>query len=59
MRKLGLSAVTALIPAGFAGWITLNTQAGVASLTNSRIDVLRIMTVTGNLPTQQIVDHSL
>ncbi len=59
MRKLGLFAAAALIVAGFGGWIASTPQAGIAAPTNSRIDVVRMMAATGNLPTERIVDYSL
>jgi hypothetical protein len=60
MRKFGLFAVTALILAGFGGWIAATTQARVAAPTNTaRMDVLQIMTAAGNLPTGHLVDYSL
>jgi hypothetical protein len=59
MRKFGLFAATALILVGFGGWIGSNPQARVATPTNSRIDVLQMMTATGNFPTEHIVDYSL
>jgi hypothetical protein len=59
MRKFGLFAATALILAGFGGWIGSIPQVGVATPTNSRIDVVRMMTATRNLPTERIVDYSL
>jgi hypothetical protein len=58
MRKFGLFA--ALLLVGFGGWIVATTQARVAVPTNSaRIDTLQMMTVAGNLPTEQFVDYSL
>ena len=60
MRKFGLFAATALILAGFAGWIASTTQARVAAPVNSaRIDVGQMTTAAGNLPTEHFVDYSL
>jgi hypothetical protein len=59
MHKFGLFAAIALILAGFGGWIGSMPRAGVATPTNSGIDVVRMMTATGNLPTERIVDYSL
>jgi hypothetical protein len=59
MRKFGLFAATALILTGLGGWIAWNSQARVATPTNSRIDVLQIMTAKGNLPTENMVDYSV
>jgi hypothetical protein len=59
MRKFGLFAATALILVGFGEWIASNPQARVATPTNNGIDVLQMMTATGNFPTEHIVDYSL
>ena len=57
MRKFGLSAV---ILAGFGGWIAATAPAPVSAPTNgARMDVMRMMTVAGNLPTERFVDYSL
>jgi hypothetical protein len=60
MRKISLFAVAAaLILAGFGGWVASTTQARVDAPTDVRIDALQMMTVTGNLPTEHLVDYSL
>jgi hypothetical protein len=60
MRKLGFFAFTALVLAGFAGWIAATNQASVAAPTNSaRIDALQMMSSAGNLPTMRFADYSL
>jgi hypothetical protein len=60
MRKFGFFAVTALILAGFGGWIVSTPQARFAAPMNGpQIDALQIMTVAGNLPTERFVDYSL
>jgi hypothetical protein len=60
MRKFGFFAVTALILAGFGGWIAATPQARIAAPMNGpQIDALQIMTVAGNLPTERFVDYSL
>jgi hypothetical protein len=60
MRKFGLAAVTALILAGFAGWIASTTQARVAApLNGARIDVGQMMTAAANLPNEHFIDYSL
>ena len=60
MRKLGFFAFTALVLAGFAGWIAATNQASVAAPTNSaRIAALQMMSGAGNLPTVRFADHSV
>jgi hypothetical protein len=60
MRKFGFFAVTALILAGFGGWVVSTTQARVpAPINGTRIDALQMMTGARNLPTQHFVDYSL
>ena len=60
MRKFGFFAVTALILAGFAGWIASTGQARVAAPMNGPgIDTMQMMTVAGNLPSEHFVDYSL
>ena len=60
MRKLGFFAFTALVLAGFAGWIAATDQASVAAPTNSaRINALQMMSGAGNLPTVRFADYSL
>jgi hypothetical protein len=59
MRKSGFFAVTAVILAGFGGWIAATTQARVAAPTKSaEIDVLQMMSVAGDLPSERFVDYS-
>jgi hypothetical protein len=60
MRKFGLFAVTGLIAAGFAGWVTATPQVRIAAPMNgAQIDALQITLASGNLPTQHFVDYSL
>jgi hypothetical protein len=63
MRKFGLfavTAVTAVTLAGFGGWVAATPQVRIAAPVNGpQIDALQIMTVSGNLPTQHLVDYSL
>ena len=60
MRKFVFLASTALIlVAGFAGWNAATNQASVAAPTkNPRMDVLPMMSVAENLPTERFVDYS-
>jgi hypothetical protein len=56
MLKFGLFAV---ILAGFGGWIVAVAPARVAAPINSaQMDVLQMMTVAANLPTERFVDYS-
>jgi hypothetical protein len=60
MRKFGFFAVTALILAGFGGWIASTGQALVAAPMNGLgVDTMQMMTVAGNLPTEHFVDYSV
>jgi hypothetical protein len=60
MRKFGLFAVTAVVLAGFGGWIAATPQVRIAAPVNgAQIDVLQITLASGNLPSQQFVDYSL
>ena len=59
MRKFVFLASAALILAGFAGWNAATNQASVAAPTkNPRMDVLPMMSVAENLPTERFVDYS-
>ena len=60
MRKFVFLASTALIlVAGFAGWNAATNQASVAApMKNPRMDVLPMMSVAQNLPTERFVDYS-
>jgi hypothetical protein len=60
MRKFGFFAVTALILAGFGGWAASTTQARIsAPINGARLNVLQIMTVAKNMPTDHFADYSL
>jgi hypothetical protein len=58
MRNFGFFAVTAVILAGFGGWVATTTQAHAPTKT-AQIDVLQIMSVAGDLPSGRFVDYSL
>ena len=58
MRKFVFLA-SALILAGFAGWNAATNQESVAAPTkNPQMDVLPMMSVAENLPTERFVDYS-
>jgi hypothetical protein len=60
MRKLGFFAATALILAGFGGWIASTTQARVAApLSGPTVDIMYMMTTATNLPDERFIDYSL
>ena len=61
MRKFGFFAATALVLAGFAGWIASTSQARVAAPTVSapQINAMQMMTTAVNLPAEHFADYSL
>jgi len=61
MRKFGFLATTALVLAGFAGWIASTSQARVAAaiVSSPRINAMQMMTTAMNLPAEHFADYSL
>jgi hypothetical protein len=61
MRKFGFFAATALILAGFGGWIASTSQARVAApmVSTPQINALQTMTTAVNLPAEHFADYSL
>ena len=61
MRKFGFFATTAVILAGFAGWIASTSQARVTApmLSAPQISTMQMMTGAVNLPAEHFVDYSL
>jgi hypothetical protein len=61
MRKFGFFATTAVILAGFAGWIASSSQARVTApmLSAPQISTMQMMTGAVNLPAEHFVDYSL
>ena len=61
MHKFGFFAATALVLAGFAGWIASTSQARVAApiVSDLRISTMHMMTTAVNLPAEHFVDYSL
>jgi hypothetical protein len=61
MRKFSFFAATALVLAGFAGWIASTTQARVAApiVSGPQISAMQMMTTAVNLPAEHFVDYSL
>jgi hypothetical protein len=60
-RKFGFLATTALVLAGFAGWIASTSQARVAAamVSTPRINAMQMMTTAVNLPAEHFADYSL
>jgi hypothetical protein len=60
MRKFGFFAATALILAGFGGWIASTSQARLATPTFSvpQINAMQMMTTAVNLPAEHFADYS-
>ncbi len=61
MRKFGFFAATALILAGFGGWIASTSQARVAApmVSTPQINAMQMMTTAVNLPAEHFADYSL
>jgi len=61
MRKFGFFAATALVLAGFAGWIVSISQARIAApmVSGPQISTMQMMTTAANLPAEHFVDYSL
>jgi hypothetical protein len=61
MRKFSFFAATAVILAGFGGWIASTSQARVAAaiVGGPHLNAMQMMTVTANLPAEHFVDYSL
>jgi hypothetical protein len=62
MRKFGFLAMTALIVAGFGGWVAATSQARVtaaAPTSGLQIDTMEIMKASATLPDERFVDYSL
>jgi hypothetical protein len=61
MRKFGFFATTALVLAGFAGWIASTSQARVAApmVGTPQINAMQMMTVAVTLPAEHFADYSL
>jgi hypothetical protein len=60
MRKFGFFATTALVLAGFAGWIASTSQARVAApMVSTQINAMQMMTAAVTLPAEHFADYSL
>jgi hypothetical protein len=61
MRKFGFFATTALVLAGFAGWIASTSQARVAApmVSTPQINAMQMMTAAVTLPAEHFADYSL
>ena len=61
MRKFGFFATTALVLAGFAGWIASTSQArGAAPMVSTpQINAMQMMTAAVTLPAEHFADYSL
>ncbi len=61
MRKFSFFTGTALVLAGFAGWIASTSQARVAApiISVAQISAMQMMTTAVNLPAEHFADYSL
>ena len=61
MRKFAFFAATALVLAGFAGWIASISQARVAApmVSGPQVNAMQMMTTAVNLPAEHFADYSL
>ncbi len=60
MRKFGFFAATAVILAGFGGWVASSSQARLAAPTvrGPQINATQMMTTAVNLPAEHFADYS-